>query len=86
MSERKRKVDPLATPAPDGAQQVRSKRKQEQFPRRRWTADDDAFIRRHCESMTDAEMATALRHSGVGLVGRRLQVLQLRKRMPLPIW
>jgi hypothetical protein len=86
MSERKRKVDPLAPLAPDGAKRARSKRKQEQFPRRHWTADDDAFIRRHCESMTDAEMATALRRSRVGVVGRRLQVLQLRKRMPLPIW
>jgi hypothetical protein len=86
MSQRKRRAAPLATTPFGGANQARSKRKKEQFPRRRWTDEDDAFIRRHCGSMTDAEMAAALSRSRVGVVGRRLQVLQLRKRIPLPTW
>lgn len=55
---------------------VRRKRTNGQEPRavQRWTREEDAFIKRHCEAMTDAAMATALGRSRDATSVRRRQI------------
>jgi hypothetical protein len=85
MLQRRRTRDPLAVPPSIKTKQVRVS-KPDRLSRRHWAADDDAFIRTHWETMTDAKMAAVLGRSRVSVLIRRINVLELRKRAPLPIW
>lgn len=76
------------SPKPHGDGSVPRKRTTGHEPRcaRRWTEDDDAFIELHCESMTDAAMATALGRSKAAIGLRRLKTLQLPKMAKPDRW
>lgn len=85
MSQRRRIRDPLAGPPSIKTKQARVS-KPDRLSRRHWAVEDDAFIRSHWETMTDTKMGAALGRSRVSVVMRRINVLELRKRAPLPIW
>lgn len=85
MSQRKQKVAPSASPPSGNTKQVRVSRP-DRLSRRHWAEEDNAFICRHWEAKTDAEMAVALGRSRVSVLLHRINVLNLRKRAPLPMW